>query len=139
MQRSNIVFRLVISPLSTACKASNALLDPSLDTPHQHIRLHLLVNHLASFCHFSVPKLFVLFAPLLLRLPLGSETFLLHIFHLWLFNFCWILSTSNHIDISKGFSSFHQSFKSAHAMVGFMLSVAAAILISMFCPVGINS
>lgn len=91
MQRTNvIVFRLVFSPLRAACKAPNALLDPSLDAPHQHIGLHLLVNHLASFRHFSVPKLFVLLAPLLLRLarlPLGSETFLLHTFHLWLFNF----------------------------------------------------
>ena len=124
MQRTNvIVFRLVFSPLRAACKAPNALLDPSLDAPHQHIGLHLLVNHLPSFRHFSVPKLFVLLAPLLLRLarlPLGSQTFLLHGFHLWLMDS--ISYTFNHIfDNLKGVSSFHQSLRSGYVMDGFML------------------
>ena len=120
MQRTNVI---VFSPLRAACKAPNALLDPSLDAPHQHVGLHLLVNHLPSFRHFSVPKLFVLLAPLLLRLarlPLGSQTFLLHTFHLWLVDS--ISYTFNHMFYNfKGVSSFHQSLRSGYVMVGFML------------------
>ena len=82
-----------ISPLRAAGKSSNTLLNSSLDASHQHIGLHFLVNHLTPFCHLSVTQLFVLPAccPCLAWLPFGSNTFTIHIFHLWLVNFRWKL------------------------------------------------